>query len=102
MPPKTAIRFSSGITLSTGSVGADRAVLVTSVASLVAERVTDECVVQHCSEVRVRGFDQDRAHINPPVGDYAAVVTDQMAVIETFHHFRRHALFRTIAPLSSG
>src|SRR5437879_6251161 len=97
MPPKTAMRLSSGITLSMGSIGADRTVLVTGVASMVPECVTAARFFQRCAQAGVGCFDQDRADVNPAIGHHAAVVTDKVVGIETLHHFRRDALFRAVA-----
>src|SRR5437870_1962606 len=71
--------------------------MVTSVARVVPQRITAVGFFQRCSQAGIRRLDQNRAYVNPAVGHHAAVVTDEVVLIQTVHHFRSNALFFPIA-----
>src|SRR5438552_8981991 len=98
MPPKTAMR--SNIALPTGWIGAEGAVLVTRVTRLMPQRIARHRLFERAAQSCVGCFDQDRADIDAAVGDDPAMVADQLALVEPFHHFRRDPLVGGVAALS--
>src|SRR5262245_17529415 len=99
MPPKTAIRVSSGIAAAARRVGTQGAVLVASVASVVPQRVGPQRCGERLAEPGVRRLDEDGADEDAAVGDDAAVVADEPAGVEAVHHLRRDTFLVAVAAL---
>src|SRR5437660_23086 len=97
MPPRTAIRLGAcaemgtapnlGITWSAGRVRADGAVLVASVTRLVSQGIGPKCLFQRVAQAGIRRFDEDRANKDAAIGHDAAVMADELRLVEIDHHF---------------
>src|SRR5437588_7975913 len=97
MPPKTAIRSSSGIAASARSVGTKAAVLITRVASMMPQGIRHQGLFQSPSQASVRGLDQDRADKDAAIRNGAAVLANEPRRVETGHHLGRDAFFLPVA-----
>src|SRR5262245_42728425 len=97
MPPKTAIRVASGIALLAGSVGAERSILVTGVASVVTQRIRPHGLGKCAPQAGVGCFQKDGADVDPAITDEPAVGADQLTLVVAHHHLGRDALLRMVA-----
>src|SRR5260370_13563019 len=102
MPPKTAMRRSSGIVPSAGRIGANAAVPVAGPTSMMSQREWPLGFRKCRTEDRIRRFDENRADVNAAIGGDPGAAAQQLAGIELGHHLPRHPLVIVITALARG
>src|SRR6266404_3015393 len=100
MPPKTAMRRSSGIVPSAGRIGANAAVPVAGPTGVVPQSEWPLGFSERGTEDGIGRFNENRADVNAAIGRDAGVAAQQLVGIEVGHHLSRHPLVISVTAVA--
>src|SRR5579871_3765698 len=100
MPPKTAMRWNSGIAPPTAGVGTDGAILITGITGVVPQGIRLLRFRQRGAQACVWSLDENGTNPDAAIGDDPAMLADEQAGVKTLHHLWRDIFLGVIAALA--